>query len=425
MVEAIKNLLRVPQLKQKLAVTFLILAIYRFIAHVPVPGIDLEQLRAFFAASPLLGILDVFSGGTLANFSIIALGIGPYISASIIFQLLTLVVPSLEELSKEGESGREKINQYTRLATLPLSLLQSIAVVTILRSQGLLTQTNPIQLITIIVTLMAGTMLLMWLGELITEFGVGNGISIIIFAGIVSRLPITLLQTMFTTTTADVATIVALVLMSALLVAAVVVVNEAIRKVPVRYARRVRGSSNVSQQTNYLPLKINQAGMIPIIFAVSLVMIPSFIGQFLVNSGNPNLIGIGVTITNLFNPQSVWYNLFYFALVVGFTYFYTAIVFDPEKIADGLKKNGGFIPGIRPGNPTSNYLSFIISRITLAGAVFLGVLAILPSFVQVFTNVQTLTLGGAGILIVVSVVLETAKQLESQLVMRSYEGFLD
>ena len=425
MLETIKNLLAIPELKRKLAITVFILAVYRFVAHIPVPGVDLNQLQSFFSSNQLLSLLDVFSGGTLINFSIMALGLGPYISASIILQLLTMAIPALEELSKEGDMGREKINQYTRFVAVPLAFVQSISVITILRSQGVISNQTPLELMTMIVTMITGTIFLMWLGELLTEYGIGNGISLIIFAGIIARLPVTFLQTASTVNMEQASTTILIAILSVVVIAAVVTINEAIRKVPIKYAKRVRGSRLYGGQTTFLPLKINQAGMIPIIFAVSLVLLPSLVGRFFTSSGNPNLVGFGNTITTLFLPGSFSYNLIYFLLVMGFTYFYTAIVFDPEKISDQIKKNGGFIPGIRPGKPTANHLSFILSRITLAGAIFLGVIAILPSLAQSATGISTLTLGGAGILIVVSVVLETAKQLESQLVMRSYEGFID
>ena len=337
MFKTIQNILSVPELKRKLIITLIILAVYRFIAHVPVTGIDTQRLQGFFQGSQLLGLLDVFSGGTLFNFSIIALGLSPYISASIIFQLLTMVVPSLEELSKEGEQGREKINQYSRLVTLPLSLVQSIGVISILKSQDIVVNQTPLELITMILTLMTGTMLIMWLGELLTEYGIGNGISIIIFAGIVSRLPISFAQTALTATSTQITTIILLAILSLIVVAAVVVINEAMRKVPIKYARRVSGSRLYGGQTTFLPLKVNQAGMIPIIFAVSLVLLPSLMGRYLTSSGNPGLASLGVSITQLFNPGSLSYNIVYFFLVMGFTFFYTAIVFDPEKIADQMK----------------------------------------------------------------------------------------
>lgn len=425
MLEPIKNLLAVPELKKKLLFTLGILAVYRFIAHVPVPGVNLDQLAAFFSSNQLLSLLDIFSGGTLVNFSIVALGLGPYISASIILQLLTMAIPSLEELSKEGDIGREKINQYTRMVTVPLAFVQSIGVISILRSQGIIQNLYPIDLITIIISLITGTILLMWLGELLSEYGIGNGISLIIFAGIIARLPVSFLQTTTTFSLEQSATLPIILGLSALVIAAVVAVNEAVRKIPIKYAKRVRGSRMYGGQTTFLPLKINQAGMIPIIFAVSLVLLPSLLGRFLTASSNSSLYNLGTFITTVFTPGGIWYNLIYFLLVVGFTYFYTAIVFDPEKIADQIKKNGGFVPGIRPGKPTASYLNTILTRITLAGALFLGIIAILPNLAQSITGISSLSLGGAGILIVVSVVLETAKQLESQLVMRSYDSFIN
>lgn len=425
MIQTIKNFLAVPELKKKLSVTLFILAIYRFVAHIPVTGVNVDRLSQFFSSNQLLSLLDVFSGGTLVNFSLMAIGLSPYISASIVMQLMTMIVPSLEELSKEGEMGREKINQYTRFLTLPLAIFQSIGVITILKSQNIIVGQTPLELMTMIITMITGTMLLMWLGELLTEYGIGNGISIIIFAGIIARLPVIALQAISTVSLDQTTITLTVLVLSAVVVAAVVAVNEAMRKVPVKYAKRVRGSKMYGGQTTFLPLKINQAGMIPIIFAVSLVLFPSLIGNFLTSSGNPTLASIGVNISTYFSPSGLLYNLTYFLLVVAFTYFYTAVVFDPEKIADQIKKNGGFVPGIRPGKPTANYLSFIISRITLAGAMFLGTIAILPSIAQIFTGLTTLTLGGAGILIIVSVVLETAKQVESQLVMRNYDGFID
>lgn len=425
MLKALKQLFQIKDLRRKFIVTLALFAIYRFIAHIPVPGVDVVKLQGFFRQNQLLGLLDVFSGGTLANFSIMALGLGPYINASIVLQLLTVIIPSLEELSKEGEAGRAQINQYTRFLTIPFAVVQSIGVIAILRSSAIISTQNPLELVTMILTMIAGTVLLMWLGELLSEYGIGNGISMIIFAGIVSRLPITLLQTVSTTTSTQVTSYLIYGILGLGVVAAVVAVNEAFRKVPVQYAKRVRGSRLYGGQTTFLPLKLNNAGMIPIIFAVSLTLLPSLVGRFLTSLPDPKLSGLGTTLTSLVNPNGFWYNALYFLLVIAFTYFYTAIVFDPEKIADQIKKNGGFVPGIRPGKPTAAYLSYIITRITLAGAVFLGLIAIMPSLVQaMLSDVSSLALGGAGILIVVSVVLETAKQLESQLVMRSYEGFL-
>lgn len=425
LINTLKNINAVPELKKKLLITLLIFALSRLLAHIPVPGVNTDQLKQLFSSNQLLGLLDIFSGGTLANFSITALGLAPYINASIIFQLLTMVIPKLEALSKEGESGREKINQYTRYVTIPLAIVQSIGVFALLRSQGIMTVSSSLSLVASVATMVAGTMLLIWLGELITQYGIGNGISMLIFAGIIARLPISLFQTAATSQATQLTSLIMVVIISLIVIVGVVIMTEAVRKVPIHYAKRVRGSRLYGGQSTYLPLRLNQAGVIPIIFAVSLVLMPSLVGRFLQSSGQPQLVSIGTTLSTLFSPQSLVYNLIYFILVVGFTYFYTAVVFDPEKISEEIKKNGGFIPGIRPGKATMNYLSYIITRITLVGALFLGVIAILPSIVQNITGLAALAVGGTGILIVVSVILETSKQVEAMLVMRNYDSFID
>lgn len=423
-VSTIAKAWQVPELRKKLLFTIAIFVVFRLAAHIPVPGIDLGALRQLFSRSQLLGLLDIFSGGTLANFSIMALGLNPYINASIVFQLLTMVIPQLEALSKEGEYGREKINQYTRLVAVPLAAFQSLGMYALLKSQQVISSLAPFDLVSLVVTMVAGTILLMWLGELVTEYGIGNGISMIIFAGIVSRFPASLGQTAAVLSPESLFNLIVFLVMSLAVIASVVVINEASRKIRIQYARRIRGRKVYGAQATYLPLRINQAGVIPIIFAVSLILLPSMIGNFLKGSANQTVAGIANAVVNLFQPSSLIYNLVYFSLVVGFTYFYTAVVFDPQKIAEEIKKHGGFIPGIRPGSPTAAYLSRILSRLTLAGALFLGLIAILPSLAQGLTGVTTMTLGGTGILIVVSVILETTKQLEAMLVMRSYDGFL-
>jgi preprotein translocase subunit SecY len=425
LVKIVRRILDVPELRQKLLFTAAIFAFYRFLAHVPVAGVDTDQLRALFSQNQLLSLLDVFSGGTLANFSIMALGLGPYINASIILQLLTMAVPKLEALSKEGESGREQINQYTRLLTIPLAIVQSIGVLALLRGQNILAATDLLTTVAIVASMIGGTMLLLWLGEMITRYGIGNGISMLIFAGIVARLPVSLFQAAITSQADQLATLVMMIIVGIFVIAAIVIVDTAIRKVPIHYAKRVSGSRLYGGQSTHLPLRLNQAGVIPIIFAVSLILMPSLAGQFLSGLSDPRLQSLGTSLTLYFSPESVIYNLAFFLLVVGFTYFYTAIVFDPQKISDEIKKNGGFIPGIRPGKATSEYLSFILTRITLVGAVFLGTVAVLPSIVQGFTGLTALTIGGTGMLIVVSVVLETTKQIEAQLVMHNYDRFLD
>ncbi len=388
------------------------------------PGVDVVRLKELFSQSQFLGLLDIFSGGTLVNFSVMALGLNPYINASIILQLLTMVFPALEELSKEGEYGRQRINQYTRFLTVPLAALQSLGMYALLRNQQIIGNFSPLTLIAMIVTMVTGTLLLMWIGEIISEKGVGNGISLIIFAAIVGRLPVSLGQTASVTTQESITNMIIFVAMSVAVIAAIVVVNEAVRQITVHYAKRIRGNRMYGGASSYLPLRINQAGVIPIIFAVSLVLLPQILGQFLAQVPNTMLSKIGQTLASAFNPQGFVYNALYFLLVIGFTYFYTAITFNPTKIADEIQKHGGFIPGIRPGKPTAQYLTYILNRITLAGALFLGCIAILPSLARSITGVQTLLLGGTGVLIVVSVVLETTKALEAQLIMRDYEGFL-
>jgi len=418
------NSWKTPELRRKILFTAGLFVIFRLFAHVPIPGVDTGKLAQLFSQNQFLGLLDIFSGGTLVNFSVLALGINPYINASIIIQLLTIVFPALEELQKEGEYGREKMNQYTRMITVPLAAVQAIGMYALLRNQGIVSHADPLTIVTVIVTMVTGTILVMWLGELITEYGIGNGISLLIFAGIVGRMPIALGQMFASATPESAMNMVILVGLAFLVMAATVYINEAVRRIPVQYARRVRGNKVYGGGTSYLPLRVNQAGVIPIIFAVSMVLIPSLIGGFLQQVQQPALVSIGKFLTMLFNPNGVWYNVLYFIFVIGFTYFYTAITFNPTKIASEIQKYGGFIPGIRPGTPTASYLNYILTRITLAGALFLGVIAIFPSIAKGTTGMSTLLIGGTGVLIVVSVVLETVKALEAQLVMRNYDGFL-
>lgn len=418
-----RNSFRAPDVRRKLLFTALILVIFRVFAHIPVAGVNLDQLKTLFAENQFLGLLDIFSGGTLSNFSVMALGLNPYINASIIMQLGTLVFPKLEALQKEGESGRQKINQYTRYLTVPLAGIQAVGMYALLKSQSIILLTSPLDIASFIITMTAGTMLLVWLGELITEKGVGNGISILIFAGIVGRFPIMLGQTVSTANSQNLFNLLAFIVMGLAVIASIVVVNEATRKIVVNYARRVKGNKMYGGQSTYLPLRLNQAGVIPIIFAVSLMLLPSLIANYLSATSNPAVQQFAARITVLFDPNGLFYNALYFGLVVAFTFFYTAVVFNPKKIADEIQKYGGFIPGVRPGGPTAKYLNYILIRITCAGAIFLGLIAILPSIGMAVTGMQTLVLGGTGILIVVSVVLETIKSIEAQLVMRNYEGY--
>lgn len=421
---AIRRALKIPDLRRRLLFTALVFVVFRLAAHIPVPGVNVVALKKLFSQSQFLGLLDIFSGGTLANFSIMALGLTPYINASIIFQLLTMVIPSLEALSKEGEYGREKINSYTRYLTVPLSLFQAVGMYFLLKSQNIIGTLDFWNLAGILVTMTAGTIFLMWLGELISEKGIGNGISMIIFAGIVGRFPVTMGQTLAVLDPGGLFNLLVFMVMGISVIGAIVFINESSRKVRIQYARRIKGQRVYGGQSTYLPLKINQAGVIPIIFAVSLILLPSMLTNFLQNIPNFPLAKIAASASVLLRPGGLVYNLSYFLLVIGFTYFYTAVIFNPEKIAEEVKKAGGFVPGIRPGKPTVDYLNRILSRVTLAGAVFLGLVAVLPSLAQKLTGVATMTIGGTGILIVVSVVLETTKQLEAMMVMRSYEGFL-
>ncbi len=419
-----RNSLKTKEVKDKILFTLLIFLVFRIFAHIPVAGVNVSHLKSLFAQNQFLGLLDIFSGGTLANFSVMALGLNPYINASIILQLLTMVFPKLEELSKEGEQGRQKINQYTRMITVPLACLQAVGMYALLKNQGIIGQLSPIFLLSFIVTMTAGTMLLVWLGELISEKGVGNGISLLIFAGIVGRVPVIFGQTISTITSENILNLAVFLVMGLIVVSSIVVINEATRQITVFYAKRVRGNKTYGGQSTHLPLRLNQAGVIPIIFAVSLVLLPSLIANFLSASPNIALRTFSSNMVSLFNPNGLFYNAVYFILVVGFTYFYTAIIFNPKKIADEIQKYGGFIPGVRPGTPTSKYLNYILTRITLAGALFLGAIAVFPTLTRAFSGVQTLLLGGTGILIVVSVVLETVKAIEAQIVTRNYEGFL-
>lgn len=421
---SVRQIWQARDIRNKLLLTALLLFIYRLLAHIPVAGVNRVALQGLFSQSQLLGLLDIFSGGTLANFSLIALGLGPYINASIIIQLLTVIFPKLEELSKEGEYGRELINQYTRMLTIPIAILQGFGMYLLLKSQSVIGDLTPIVLLAFIITMVAGTMLAVWIGELITEYGIGNGISLLIFAGIVGRLPVTLSQTFVTAETLNPLNIVIFVGAGLGLIAAVVFMNEASRNITVHYARRVKEGGSTGSQVTHLPLRLNQAGVIPIIFAISLVLLPSLAAQLLEKVGNPAVAVAARNVAAFMDPNKFAYNFIYFVLVVAFTYFYTAVVFNPEKIAEEMKKYGGFVPGIRPGAATTEYLTTVLNRITLVGAFFLGGLAVLPAIAQAAFQIPTLSLGGTGILIVVSVVLETTKSLQSQLLLRSYDKFL-
>lgn len=412
------------ELLRRISFTLVVFAVFRLFAHLPVPAVDIDQLKSFFGGNQLLGLLNIFSGGTLANFSVMAIGINPYITASIVMQLATMLIPKLKELSKDGESGREVINQYTRFLSLPLAVLQSISVLVLLNSQGLILTSDPLKIIAMIFTLVAGTMILMWLGELITLYGIGNGISMVIFAGIVGQLPLTAVRTVSFSQTAILQTGL-FALLAVVVIASIVVMTEAVRRVHLQSARRSRGSSVYGVTSTYLPLRINQAGVLPIMFAVSLVLIPSFGARLLVQLPNEQIKQAATWLIANFIPGSTWYEITYFFMVFAFTYFSTAVFFDPEDLAEELKKSGAYVPGIRPGKPTAELITRIITRITLAGAIYLGIIAILPSIASKLTNNPGLTIGGTGLLIVVSVVLETVKQVQALLVTQNYDKFAE
>jgi len=417
-VKAVKT----PSIRKKLLITAAVLIVFRLAGHIPASGIDRTTLSALFAGSPLLSLLDVFSGGTLANFSILALGLNPYINASIIFQLLGYVIPSIEELQKEGEYGQEKINQYTRFLTVPLAALQAFGMYALLRGQKVITTLGPVQLLALVITMTAGTIFAVWLGELISEYGFKDGVSLLIFTGIVARLPVSLGQSASIFQSQDTLKIILFLAIAVVIVGLIIFVSEAARQIPIHYAKR-RTESGLGM-SSYLPLRLNQAGVIPIIFAVSLVLLPSLIGQFLANVPNPGLASFAKSISTAFNPQSAVYNIVYFLLVFGFTHFYTAVVFNPEKISEDLQKGGGFIPGIRPGKETEKYLGHVSSRLTIVGGAFLGFVAILPSFFRNAIGATNLAIGGTSVLIVVSVALQLIREVEGELVMERYEGFI-
>lgn len=422
--EKIKLTLADQELRKKIFFTFFIFLVFRLFAFLPVPVIDLLKLRSLFAGNQFLSLLDIFSGGTLINFSVMALGLNPYINASIVLQLLSVVIPSLEQLSKEGEYGRYKINQYTRLLTLPLTIIQAVGIFFLLKNQNIIFNLNFLEFLSFILTMVAGTFILVWFGELISEYGLGNGISLLIFAGIVGRLPVNLTKTVAIFNQEMIFNILIFIILSVIVIASVVFINEAVRKIPVLYAKRIRGNKIYQGATNFLPLKLNQAGVIPIIFAVSFVLFPQMIGNFLTTVKNYRLVSLGKFLVSFFSPSGFFYNFFYFILVIGFTYFYTIVVFNPEKISQEIQKNGGFIPGIRPGLATKEYLEKVLYRITSVGAIFLGIIAIFPVLISKITGISNLIIGGTSILIVVSVVLETFKMIEAQLVMKNYDKFI-
>ena len=421
MLKKVVRVFKDKELRNKIIFVAALLVVFRIAAHIPVPIVDAEKLKDFFGGNQLLGMLSMFTGGGMEKFSIVLLGIGPYITASIIMQLLTMIFPQIKEMYQEsGEQGRQKFNQYTRIATVPLAILQSFGMITLLRSQGIIVTTDKFDLAVAISIITAGTVFLMWLGELISEKKIGNGISLIIFAGIVAGLPITVQQTFSTMTSDKIPSVIALLIMSLVVVIAVVVITEAQRNIPVSYARRVRGGKTSGGVSTFLPLRVNSAGMIPLIFAMSIMLFPGIVASFLVTNSNETVASVATFVNNLFQDQ-LFYGILYFIMVFLFTYFYTSIVFDPKNVAENLQKHGGFVPGIRPGTNTAEFLGKVLNRITFLGASFLGLIAVLPFIGQAMTNVTTMAIGGAAVLIVVGVVLDVIRQIDSQLTMRDYD----
>lgn len=427
MLDAVRNAMRLPDLRNKILFTLFILVIYRLAAHIPVPGINPQALTNFFNSNQLLGFLDLFSGGALSNFSVVAMGVYPYITAQIVMQLATGIVPALERLQKEGgDAGRARINQYTHLLTIPFAALQGFAQALVLTQSNppVLTEfgltTYPLQTISIIVTLTAGTIFAMWLGELISEQGIGSGISIIIFGGIVAQIPQRVGQMIQSNPTA----LFFFVLLTVVTIVGIVYIQEGHRRVPVQYGKRVRGTKMYGGQSTHIPLRVNSAGMIPLIFAISILIFPGVIAGYFVNAPNAFISGLATAIVNAFNQNSPVYWIVYFIMVIGFTYFYTDVIFRQQNLPDVLQQQGGFIPGIRPGKKTEDYLNGVLQRITLVGAVFLGIVAILPFLVRDVSETNLLIITSTGLLIVVGVVLDTMKQLQAQLLMRHYEGFI-
>ncbi|HPV70539.1 MAG TPA: preprotein translocase subunit SecY [Candidatus Magasanikbacteria bacterium] len=424
MLEKISQIWKTKDLRNKIIFVLVMLVIFRLVTFIPIPGVNVIALRRFFESNQLLGLMNVFSGGTMENFSVVMLGVGPYITASIIFQLLAMIIPSLEEMSKEGEAGQKRINQYTRWLSVPLAFLQSYGMIMLLRQsgRGIISDLSVFQLMTTMITITAGTVFLMWLGELISEKGIGNGISILIFAGIISSLPSKMQQMFLTFDRDQLFQVILYAIIAIITVVGVVFVTEAQRNIPVVYAKQVRGNKTYGGSNTHLPLRVNMAGVIPIIFAISIILFPPMVAQFFLKVKTAWLAHLAQGTIQLFN-NSIFYAVLYFVLVVGFTYFYTAVIFHPQKIAENLQKQGGFIPGVRPGKLTSGYLQYIMNRILLASSLFLGTIAILPLVVKGVTGNQSMVIGGTSLLIVVSVVIEIVKQVESQMTMREYEHY--
>lgn len=407
-------------LRNRILFTLFVLVIFRFMATIPIPGIDTIRLQQFVSGNDFFGLLNIFSGGGLSNLSIIMLGVSPYITGSIIMQLLTVMFPKLKAMyQEEGDAGRRKFAQYSRLLTVPLALMQGFAFITLLQNQGVLAKLATFDLVTNLIVISAGSLLLMWLGELITEFGIGNGVSLIIFAGIVSVLPGSMGKLLLAFDPSQLPAYVGFIAAALVVIWGVVVITEAERPIPITYAKQVRGNKVYGGVSTYLPLRVNQAGVIPIIFALSILLFPQMVMQFLVNINISIVQKISAFLLSLLSNQ-LFYGVAYFLLVFIFTYFYTAITFDPDSISKNLQRSGAFIPGVRPGVSTSGYIAKTLFRLTMVGALFLGIIAVLPLVVKYFTGISAVAIGGTSLLIVVSVVIDLIKKVDAQISAREY-----
>ena len=420
MLEKFKIIIKDRKLRNRILFVLGALILFRLLANIPIPGIDVFALEQFFSNNQFLGLLNIFSGGGLSNLSIIMLGVGPYITASIIMQLLTIMSPRLKAMyQEEGQAGRRKFSQFSRLLSVPLAAIQGFSFIILLQRNGVVADLPSFELLTNIVIITAGSVFLMWIGELMNEFGIGNGVSLIIFAGIVASIPTTAQQLLFTFTPDQIPTYLGFAVVAILIIFGVVVVTEAERPIPITYAKRVRGNKQYGGVSTYLPLRVNQAGVIPIIFALSILLFPQMIVNFLANSGSQLVASISNAVLTFLNNPWIYASM-YFVLVFLFTYFYTAITFDPSTIAENLQRGGAFIPGVRPGRSTMEYINKVLTRLTLVGALFLGVIAVLPLIVQGATGITSFAIGGTALLIVVSVVIDLMKQIDSQTTMREY-----
>ncbi|MGM0368969.1 MAG: preprotein translocase subunit SecY [Bacillota bacterium] len=419
MLSALKNAWKVEELRNKILFVLAMIAVYRIGAHIPVPGIDPQALQRFFQGDGVLGFLNMFSGGALRRFTIFAMSISPYITASIVMQLLTVVVPKLEELSNQGQEGKKIITKYTRYATVVLGLIQGTGITLMIKNTGAIANDNFFNLATIVITLTAGTIFLMWLGEQITDKGIGNGISIIIFASIISRFPTALMNTFekLQAGAINFFNVLIFAIIAVVVIGVVIYIQQGQRKVPVQYSKRVVGRKVYGGRSTHIPMKVNQAGVIPVIFASSVLLFPATIARFIQHDW-------AQAVSNALSPGTPLYIILFALMIIFFTYFYTAIQFNPIEIADNMKKNGGFVPGRRPGRPTAEYLDKILTRITLAGAIFLAAVAVLPNFVIGLTGIEA-RFGGTALLIVIGVALKTMQQVETYLLSRHYEGFMD